>query len=195
MTLLEALTRRRLGGAVLVLAGLVVGVAVLASVLGRDEDAGSGGARPGARRVSVPPLGLAFTQPAGWERTVDGRVIGLRSPDGTTTLTIASPAAGRQDARVKRALERGLRRRLAPARLVGDAPGQLGTRRVRSVEILGGGRGRRVRALGIVDSTPYRTYAVTVFTPARPSRLRLQQTRTILTSVRLTKPVRRRTRR
>lgn len=183
---LRELTRRRLGGAVLLLAGLVIGVVVLVSVLGDDEPDRP---PPAERRIAVPPLGLAVTQPVGWERTIERRVIRLRSPDRSIAVTVSSPIAGRRNGPVKAALRRGLLRGLAPARVIADRPGRLGTRRVTSIEVMGGRRGRRVRALGIVESTPYRTYAVTVVSPAQPSRRLLLQVRRILDSVALSRPV------
>ena len=172
----------------LVLAGIAVAVVVVLSLGG--DDSGDPPRRPVARTVAVPGLGMAFSHPSSWTREIDGRVIRLRSPDGSANLTFASPVPGRQPARVKEALERGLRRTLAPARVVGEGPGKLGNRDVTSFEVSGRARGRTVRALGIVDSTPFRTYTVTVVTPARPSRVRLQEVRAILQTVRLTEPVR-----
>jgi hypothetical protein len=160
---------------------------VLASVLG-DDDAPD--EQPTARTVAVPPLGLAFSQPPGWQRTVEGRIIRVRSADGSTAVTFASPAAGRHNGRVKAALRRGLLRSLRPARVVAEGSGRLGMRRVTSLEVAGGAPPRALRALAIVDSTPYRTYAVTVVSPRDPARARLQEVRAILDSVRLSKPVR-----
>ncbi|MBA3326753.1 MAG: hypothetical protein H0T43_00420 [Solirubrobacterales bacterium] len=171
----------------LVLAGIVVAVVVVLSLGGDDGDAPPA---PAARTVAVPGLGLAFSHPASWKREIDRRVIRLRSPDGSATLTFASPIAGREPARVTEALRSALRRALAPARVIGEGPGKLGNRDVTSFEVRGRARGKTVRALGIVDSTPYRTYTVTVLTPARPSRMRLQEVRAILQTVRLTEPVR-----
>ena len=56
-------------------------------------------------------------------------------------------------------------------------------------ELLGRGPKGYERALGLVDSTPFRTYAITVLTPARPSARRLAETAQILATVRLSKPV------
>jgi hypothetical protein len=185
---LDALTRRRLGGAVLMLAGVVVA----AVVLWPEGGSGDGADRQPVRLVSVPQLGLAFAQPSTWKQSAEGRVLRLRSPDGSAVLTFSSPVAGRYPERVKEALKSALLKRLKPAEIVRDGPGRLGTRRVNSFELDGfGRRDERVRALALIDSTPYRTYAVTLITPGRPSRRRLAEVQQILRTVRLTKPVRR----
>ena len=173
----------------LVLAGLAVGAAVLFSRSG-DEPARTQPA-PAARIVSVPPLGLAFRHPASWRRTVDRRVIRLRSPEGDVVMTFASPVAERAPMAVKRALQRSLRERFAPAEIVNDGEGRLGQRTANVFELLGRTDGDDpVRALGIVESTPFRTYAITVITPARPSARRIEQVQEILDSVSLSEPVR-----
>jgi hypothetical protein len=186
---LDALTRRRLGGAVLMLAGVVVAAVVLWPEGGSGKD---GSDRQPVRLVSVPQLGLAFAQPSTWKQSPEGRVLRLRSPDGSAVLTFSSPVAGRYPARVKEALKSALLKELKPAEVVRDGPGLLGTRRVSTFELTGFGRGDQpIRALALVDSTPYRTYAVTLITPGRPSRRRLAEVQQILRTVRLTKPVRR----
>ncbi len=182
----ELLTRRRLGGAALVLAGLAVAVAVLWPVLGGGD--GEDANAKAVRLVSVPQLGLAFAHPRSWTRSVKGRVIRLRSPDGSAVMTFASPVAGRQPQRVKAALERELRRQLKPVTVIRDGPGRLGGRKVSTLELRGSTRGGRVRALALVATTQYRTYAVTLLTPARPSRKRLEEVSQILATVDLVKP-------
>lgn len=178
---------RLAGGATLLLAGLAVAGAVLWPRL----DGGESPPRSPVRLVSVPELGLALAHPRDWRRTVAGRVIRLRSPDGTAVMTFASPRAGRAPEAVKAALVRELRRQLHPAEVLRDGPGRLAGRRVHSVELAGvaGRPPRRTRALALVDSTPYRTYAITLLTPARPSRRRIEQVSRILASVRLARPV------
>jgi hypothetical protein len=181
----STLTRRRIGGAVLVLGGLAVAILVL------WPRGGDGGARADpVRLVSVPQLGLAFAHPATWSRSVGGRVLRLRSPEGSAVLTITSPVRGRHTPEVKAALKRTLRTRLAPATIVRDGRGLLGARSVSTFELRGHGAHGRVRALALVDSTPYRTYAVTLLTPDRPSRRRLAEVQRILATVRFTKPAR-----
>lgn len=182
----DALTRRRLGGAVLVLAGLVVATVVLWPQGGDDDR------RPlkqPVRLVSVPQLGLAFAHPSTWQQSIGGRVLRLRSKDGSAVLTFSSPISGRQTPRVKATMMRALLKRLKPARVVRDGPGRLGDRSVTSFEIDGHARDGRVRALALVDSTPYRTYAVTLLTAGRPSGRRLAEVEQIFATVRLTKPV------
>lgn len=189
--LLEPLTRRRLGGAALVLAGLVVASVVLWQILRGDDS--SGAEKSPVRLVSVPDLGLAFAHPRSWKSSVSGRVIRLRSPDGTAVMTFSSPVRGRHPSRVKAALERALRERLKPATVLRDGTGRLGTRTAASFELSGFGPGRaRMRALALVEDTPHRTYAVTLLTPGRPSRKRLLEATEVLASVRLSKPLVRR---
>jgi hypothetical protein len=184
----EVLTRRRFGGAALILAGLAVAAVVLWPVLrGREDDHPP--QRPAARIVSIPALGMAFAHPRTWTRIVKARVVILRSPDGTTVMTFSSPVAGRRPKSVKAALLHALQARLQPSSVVRDGPGTLGTRTVDTFEISGGPPKARQRALGLVDSTPFRTYAITVLTPLRPSARRLAETAQILATVRLSKPV------
>lgn len=169
------------------LAGLVVVAFVMAGLL--DDDDPAGVPQPADRTVLVPQLGLAFVHPGSWPRQIDRRVIRIRSPEGSVTMTFSSPTAGREPARVRTALERGLRRSLEGDRLVADGPGMLGGRDVTSFEMAGRNQADGpVRALGIVESTPFRTYAVTVITPAQPSRVRLREVQEILASVRFSEP-------
>jgi hypothetical protein len=178
----DALTRRRLGGAVLVLAGLVVATIVLWP---------GGGDKPAVavRLVTVPELGLAFGHPSSWSRTITRRVLRLRSPDRSAVMIFAS-VGGRRAGEVKATLKRALRKRYAPAEIVRDGPGRLGTRKVRTFELVGFANKQRLRALVLVDNTAYRTYAITLLTPAKPSRRRLVEVQAILNSVQLSRPVR-----
>ena len=185
--LVELLTRRRLGGAALVLAGLFVAGIVLWPVLRGDDD-GAGAREPEARLVSVPELGYAFGHPRDWKRTVSGRVIRLRSPEGSAVMTFSSPVPGQQPKRVKAAVRRFLTRSLEPATVVRDGPGRLGDRTVESLEISGYTEGARVRALALVEDTEHRTYAITLLTPRRPSRKRLAEVAQILDSVQFSRP-------
>ena len=177
-----ALTRRRLGGAVLLLAG----IAVAAIVFWPSGEPAT--KKLPVRLVQVPPLGLGFVHPTSWKRTVDKRVIGLRAPGGSVLVYLSSPVAGTQRSRVKAAAERGLRKQFAPATIVRDAPGRLGGRTAATFELKGREKTKTVRALVLVGDTPYRTYAVTVLTGATPSRRRLGEARQIIASVRFSKP-------
>ncbi len=183
----ELLTRRRLGGAALVVAGLAVAGVILWPTLVAD-DPPPARAAPEARLVAIPELGLTFAHPRSWKRSVQGRVLRLRSPRGTAIMTFAS-VGGRRPKQVKALLLRTLRSRLKPATVVRDGRGRLGTRSVTTFELTGFGAVGRERALALVDSTAHRTYAITLVTPARPSRKRLLEATQILASVRLTKPV------
>lgn len=186
---LEALTGRRLGGALFVLAGLIVaGV-----VLWPSDDGGGDGAKRNAvqraRIVSVPQLGLTFAYPATWSRDVSGTVIRLRAPKGAASVTFATPVEGRHDARVKAATLKALRERYAPAKVLEDGPAKLGSRTVTSFELRGSGsRGEAVRALALVGSSKHRTYVVTLITPGRPSARTLAQAQQIFATVRLPRP-------
>jgi hypothetical protein len=181
----DALTRRRFGGAVLVLAGIAIAAFVLWPEGGDERST-----RAPVRLVSVPQLGLALAHPRSWKQSAARRALRLRSSDGSAILTFATPVAGRHSERVKAALKRALLKRLKPAKVVRDGPGRLGNRRVSSFEINGRTRAGRVRALALVGSNPYRTYAVTLLTGGRPSRRRLAEVTQILATVRLSKPVR-----
>jgi hypothetical protein len=183
----QLLTRRRLGGAALVLAGLVVAGVVLWPALVGDDPKPAGAAAT-VRLVAIPELGLAFAHPRSWRRSIRGRVVHLRSPKGAAVMTFAS-VSGRRPGQVKAVLLRTLRKRLKPSTVVRDGPGRLGPRSVQTVELTGLSSARRERALALVEDTAYRTYAITLLTPARPSRKRLLEAMHILASVRLTKPV------
>ncbi len=181
---------RLLAGAAAVLAGAVL---ALTALLGGGEDTavdvrGGGPVTPTTRTAFVPQLGLAVVYPPSWTQTVDAKVIRLRSPEGSILLTAASPFAGRRPADVKRTLLASLRKRLAPARTLRSGPARLGPRKVYSVELAGRSSGRPVRALALVDDTPYRTYAVTLITSASPSARRLREARAILQAIRFVKP-------
>lgn len=188
--LVELLTRRRLGGAALVLAGLAVAGVVLWPALRSDDD-GADARGPEVRLVSVPQLGYAFAHPRSWTRTVRGAVIRLRSPDKSAVMTFSSPAPGAEPRRVKAAVKRALTSQLKPATVVRDGPGRLGDRTVESIEISGFADSVRVRALALVEDTRHRTYAITLLTPRRPSAKRLAEVAQILDSVQFSKPLRR----
>jgi hypothetical protein len=186
--LLDALTGRRLGGALFVLAGLVVaGV-----VLWPGGDRAGGGSRTvkvqPVRIVSVPQLGLAFAYPSTWSRTVSGRVIRLRAPHDSAAMTFSSPVDGRHTDQVVADARDALRRRYAPATIVESGPAKLGARKATSFELEGIGADDSVRVLVVAGSTAYRTYVVTLITPSRPSATTLAQAQQVLATVRLTRP-------
>ena len=206
----EALTRRRLGGAVLLLdritdllatrarlvgaglllAGVIVGMIVLWPGGDGDKKQPRAKAKPlPVRIVSVPPLGLAFVHPKTWTRTVSGRVISLRSADRSIEVFLSSPYAKPARDAAKSVTQTALRERFAPARVIRDAPGKLGGRTVASFELVGKDEGKPIRALVLVGSTDYRTYVVTMLTGEHPSRARLREARRILGTVRFGKPV------
>jgi hypothetical protein len=180
-----ALTRRRLGGAVLLLAGIAVAAIVLWP---GGNDGPAARKKLPVRFVSVPPLGMVFAHPTSWKRTVRNRVIALRAPGGSVLVFFSSPIAKAAVGRVKAEAKRQLRKQFAPAKIVREGPGRLGARTVPSFELKGRDKSGPVRALVLVDSTDYRTYAVTVLTGAKPSRRRLGEAREIISTVRFGKP-------
>ena len=189
-----ALTRRRFGGAVLLLAGIILAVLVLwpqghggQSSVTRTVP-GSQAKRLPIRIVSVPALGLAFAHPTSWTRTVEGQVFNLRSPDGSVQVIISSPLARPAQSEAKAAAKSDLLAQFAPATVVRDGPESLGGRQVASFEISGRQSAKPVRALVLVGSTDYRTYVVTLLTGQHPSASRLRQARRILATVRFGKP-------
>jgi hypothetical protein len=184
---LDALTGRRIGGALFVLAGVVVVIVVLQSRGGDDDPSARAVQR--ARIVSVPVLGLTFAYPATWSRDVSGAVIRLRAPHSAAAMTFASPVEGRHDKQLKADTLEALRQRYAPAKVLRDGPAKLGPRAVASFELQGtGSRGEVVRALALVGSSDFRTYVVTLITPRRPSARTLAQAQQVLATVRLVKP-------
>jgi len=186
---LDALTGRRLGGALFVLGGLIVAGAVIWGTGGDDGDDEGKPAVQRARIVSVPELGLTFAYPRTWRSSTQGRVITLRSPDRSSILTFASPVQGRQRPAVRAALEEGLRERFKPAKIVSRRAGKLGQHPVTTFELRGVGPNKKaIRALALVGDTDYRTYAVTLITPSRPSAKRLDEARQIFRTVRFTVP-------
>ena len=206
----EALTRRRLGGAVLLLdritellatrtrlvgaglllAGVIVGMIVLwpSSDDGDKPPPAKGKPLP-VRIVSVPPLGLGFVHPKTWTRTVHERVISLRSPDRSIELFISSPYAKPAREAAKSVTKTTLLERFSPATIVRDGPEQLGGRTVASFELVGKDKGKPIRALVLAASTDYRTYVVTLLSGEHPSRARLREARQILGTVRFGRPV------
>jgi hypothetical protein len=182
----RALTRRRLGGAVLLLAGIAVAVVVLVS--GGDDKLPKRKAIP-ARIVSVPPLGLGFAHPTSWKRSVSKAVIRLRSPDGSVSVFFSSPAARPATDAVSKSIKAVLLKRFKPAKVVHQGLEPLGERSVPSFEVLGREGGKVVRALEMVDSTQYRTYAVTVVTQEHPGAQAFKEARAIIGTVRFSRPV------
>jgi len=184
-TSLDAPTGRRLGGALFVLLGLVVAAIVLWPEGGDD---GPPKIQP-VRIVSVPQLGITFAHPKTWKRSVSGTVIRLRSPERAAVLTFATPTAGRYSDRLKRDLKKVLRTRFDRVRILRDGPSKLGSRKATSFELEGVRAGSgETRALVIVASSAYRTYAVTLLTPGLPSAKRLVEAQQILATVRLFEP-------
>jgi len=178
-----ALTRRRLGGAVLLLAGIVIATIVLWPGGGSEPDS-----KLPVRIVSVPPLGLGFVHPRDWKRTVSRETIRLTSPDGTLVLLFSSPFDRPGTGFAKSEARTALLKRFAPAKIVRDGRSQLGARGVQSFELTGERGDKLVRALVHVDSSRWRTYVITMLTGENPSRRRLTEARRILSTVNFSKP-------
>jgi len=187
---MDVVTGRRLGGALFVLGGLVVAAIILWPSGGSSPKSSPPARIQPVRIVSVPQLGLAFAHPRAWTASVSGRVIRLRSPDGSGALTFTSPTAGHHTQRVRSETQRELLERFAPARVVRQGPAKLGTQPATSFELTGFSPDNdNVRVLVLVASTVDRTYTVTLLTPLKPSAKRLAEVQQILSTVRLTKPV------
>jgi hypothetical protein len=185
---LDALTGRRLGGALFVLAGLLVaGVVLWPSSDDADNTTNTGDVQR-ARIVLVPQLGLTFAYPATWSRDVSGEVLRLHAPRGAAVMTFASPVEGRHTDQLKADTKAALRKRYEPATIVKDGPAKLGPRMATSFELEGAAGAELVRVLAIVGSSPYRTYVVTLITPGMPSAKTLAQVQQVLATVRLPKP-------
>lgn len=162
--------------------------ALLAGCGGGDDEAGNSKHVKRDGEVYLASIGLSMVPPDGWEEEVSDESIELRSDDGTITMSLSSPLAGREPARVKKALIAKLRSELSPARVTNEGPGRLGERKVTSFQMAGLSRGRAVAVVGLVEDTPFRTYAVTLLT-GKPSRKALLGSRDILRSVVLDEPV------
>ena len=181
-----ALTRRRLGGAVLLLAGLVVAVLVLRPA----DDGDTKAAKPlPVRIVSIPPLGIGFAHPREWKRTVSGQTLRVTSPDGSLVLIFASPLDRPGAQFAQHEARTTLLQRFAPARVVSERRAPLGRMgRVRTFELTGERDQRLVRALVYITATQWRTYVVTMLTGENPSKRRLTEANQILDTVSFSKP-------
>jgi hypothetical protein len=177
-------TRRRLGGAVLLLAGVIVAVLVLWP---NGDDPPKTKPLP-IRIVSVPPLGLGFVHPRTWKRVVRRDVIRLTSPDRTLVLLFSSPFNRPNVGFVKHEAKAALLKRFAPAKVVHEGRSRLGRQDAESFEIAGERGVKLVRALVQVGSSRWRTYVVTMLTGENPSRRTLTQARRILDTVSFSKP-------
>jgi hypothetical protein len=182
----QALARRRILGAVLLLAGTIVAAIVIWP--NTENKPSTPEPTPAVRLVSIPPLGLALAHPSSWKRKIDKRIVRLTSPEGSVVLTVASPLRGRHPAQVKAALINDLRNQLQGVKIVHQGPASVGVVQVSSVELTGRVSGKLVRVLGMVSSTSFRTYAITLVTAARPSARRLAQARGILQTIRFGEP-------
>jgi hypothetical protein len=178
-------TRRRLGGAVLLFAGIVVAAAVLWP--GGDASPKKASKLP-IRIVSVPQRGWGFAHPTTWDRSVSKEVIRLRSPDTSVSMFFSSPVARPAVDSVTAAVKQTLLKQFAPAKIVHEGNEPLGQLSVPAFELRGKEKGKVVRALEMVYATQYRTYAVTVVTGEHPSGPYFKQARAIIGTVRFAKP-------
>lgn len=180
-----ALTRRRLGGAVLLLAGIIVAAIVLWP---SGSDRAETKPLP-VRIVSVPPLGLGFAHPRNWKRTISGQTIRLSSPDGSLLLIFSSPFDRPGTGFAKSEAKDALLKQFAPAKIVRDGRSPLGRAgNVQSFELTGERDAALVRALVHVASSRWRTYVVTMLTGENPSKRRLAEARRIFDTVSFSKP-------
>ncbi len=181
--------RPRIAGALLLVASALVAVAVLAPVLGGDDEPVSAQETEPLRQAFVPPLGLSLLYPEDWDVRTAGETLRLTSPEKSVTATFAAPeGAGRTDD-VRRALERTVREALKDDDVLRRGRGRLGTETVKTVELSGRkGRGQGVRVLLLAGATAWRTYAVTVTTARRPSQRRMAELGGVLASVQWQRP-------
>lgn len=181
--------RPRIAGALLLVASAVVAIAVLAPVLGGDDEPVRAQETEPLRQAFVPPLGLSLLYPEDWDVRTAGETLRLTSPEKSVTATFAAPAgAGRTDD-VRRALERTVREALKDDDVLRRGRGRLGTETVKTVELSGRkGRGQGVRVLLLAGATAWRTYAVTVTTARRPSQRRMAELGGVLASVEWQRP-------
>jgi hypothetical protein len=113
----------------------------------------------------------------------------LRSPDSSISIIFTSPTAGSFARQVRRDTERALLAGYRPARIVGRAPGWVGSRRVQTTEIVGTDRHhQRIRILSIAAASRWRTYAIAVFSAIPPRANRLLEAQQILRSVSFVRP-------
>jgi len=103
-------------------------------------------------------------------------------------MTFASTVAGRQHKRAKALMIQALRKEFDPAKGRDQLKRLYSQNIIDTVELAGIGSHAQVRVLALVDSTPFRTYAVTVITPGTPSKKRLLEVAEILGSTQLSKP-------
>ncbi len=180
-----ALTRRRFGGAVLLLAGIIVAALVLWPN-GTEKTA----TKPlPIRIVSVPPLGLGFAHPREWKRVVSGETIRVTSPDGSLILIFSSPFDRPGADFAKSEAKSTLLERFAPAKIVHEGRSPLGRAGdVQSFELTGERGEDLIRALVYVTANQWRTYVVTMLTGENPSKRRLTEARRILSTVSFSKP-------
>ena len=181
--------RPRIAGALLLVASALVTVAVLAPVLGGDEEPVRAQETEPLRQAFVPPLGLSLLYPEDWDVRTAGETLRLTSPEKSVTATFAAPAGPGRTDEVRRALERTVGEALKDDEVLRRGQGRLGTGRVKTVELSGRkGRGQGVRVLLLAGATEWRTYGVTVTTARRPSQRRMAELGGVLASVEWQRP-------
>lgn len=182
--------RPRLAGALLLAAGALVAIIVLAPGLGGDDASvrNQDGPTEPLRQAFVPPLGLSLLYPQDWNVRTAGKVLRLSSPEGSVTATFAAPEASGRTDDVRRALEGTVRDALKNDNVLRRAQGRLGTEAVDTIEISGRLRAGEVRVLLLAGATAWRTYGVTVTTARQPSQRRVAELAGVLASVELGEP-------
>jgi hypothetical protein len=168
----------------MVVAGLVVLALGLHDPPDKTEpEAPASTQTPEQVRVSA-AHGVNTLQPAGWNFSHPGGALRLTSPDKTIEVIASSPTSGRfvklvRDDAVATFIK------TYDAKIVGGAPGRIGTRRANLVEVLGKrDDGTEVRALIAAIATAKRTWLVQVFSNAAPPALRAAEAQRALRAMR-----------
>ena len=188
---LDALTGRRLGGALFVLGGLIVAGAVLSARGGDDgDDEAQAGGPAGADRLG-PAARADVRLPAHVARDVAGSRHPAARPRPQQRPDVRLAGAGPPRPAVK---ARHSRRRCASAsrrrRSSADGPASSARARSRASSCAAWGsrrRGRSARSRSSAD-TDYRTYVVTLITPCARRRRRSHEAQQIFATVRFTVP-------
>jgi len=107
---------------------------------------------------------MGFAHPTTWKRRVSKAVIAVRQPRRLDRRVLLLAAARPAVDEVKAGAKQELLKQFKPAKIVHEGNEPLGRRSVPELRAARKDKGRPVRALEMVDASPYRTYAVTVVT-------------------------------
>ncbi|MGI8803873.1 MAG: hypothetical protein ACR2KV_17205 [Solirubrobacteraceae bacterium] len=176
----------------------VVGAILLGSVLGwllfADHGSSSTASRArtgiqiSLRRGIYPALGIQLEQPTSWLTSAQGVVLTLASPDaGLTTITISSIGGPGQDVPLRRQINSQIIKTFAPAKVIAQTHGPIGTIPAVTTGILG--TKRKILILSTAVSSKYRTYGIQVFFKAiKPTRQSVLEVHNVLNSIRFFVP-------